>query len=231
MSAEQVRAAFQAGFLAVWNKPTEEKGAHWSFDGPSAADKEPEAWEAWSASLPPVEQGEQPEDEIARLKAARAEDAAVILSLRRELNVSYPSLRTQISALQAQLAEAQLQRDSAREQFDRHVEWASAQIALHEQQQKVDAQRIETLEQRVKLQTGQLRLCVTCGRTRDASVPREQPDADCVHPEHGAPCLYDMTPMEAWQHWRQIAHDRGEELRQAQQRLQQLQGEREKTNG
>lgn len=94
-----------------------------------------------------------------------------------------------------------------------------------------EVQSLRAERDQAKLQLGQLRLCVTCGRTRDASVPREQPDADCVHPEHGAPCLYDMTPMEAWQHWRQIAHDRGEELRQAQQRIQQLQVEREKTNG
>lgn len=46
-------------------------------------------------------------EEIARLRAARSDDAAVVLSLRQELNVSYPDLRAQVQALQAQLSEAQ----------------------------------------------------------------------------------------------------------------------------
>lgn len=200
MSTEQERAAFKAGFLAVWNRPHDENPAHWSFDGPAAVDKEPEAWAAWAETAPPAgaqmpeprqclgavhvrtspwtcqcgaqntspagAQGETPRrcegdqhiadgiggcqcgnlysrnlapegsaqqaeeiatlkaereafymdyrikcdretkaqaEEIARLRAARSDDAAVVLSLRQELNVSYPDLRVQVQALQAQL--------------------------------------------------------------------------------------------------------------------------------
>lgn len=39
--ASSERRAFRAGFLATVGKPG------WQFDGPSAADLEPEAWESW----------------------------------------------------------------------------------------------------------------------------------------------------------------------------------------
>lgn len=41
-AGEAERQAFRAGFMAVWHRDDS-----WTFNGPSAADKEPAAWAAW----------------------------------------------------------------------------------------------------------------------------------------------------------------------------------------
>jgi len=44
-----LREAFRAGFLAT--VPNDSKTRGWSFDGPAAADRESDAWDAWQALL------------------------------------------------------------------------------------------------------------------------------------------------------------------------------------
>lgn len=54
--AEGQREAFRAGFLAT--VPDSKRGIPWSFDGPAAADREPEAWEAYQKLLTSAPAGE-----------------------------------------------------------------------------------------------------------------------------------------------------------------------------
>jgi hypothetical protein len=61
-------------------------------------------------------------------------------------------------------------------------------------------------------QLGITRMCVVCGKSKPASEPREAPGCPPVDPEYGHLCGFDMTPQEAWLHWRQIAHDQRNEL-------------------
>ena len=53
----------------------------------------------------------------------------------------------QIEADAAHIAKLTLERDSAREQFDRHVEWASKQIQAHEE---FRAGVVEAVDEHVK---------------------------------------------------------------------------------
>ena len=57
-------------------------------------------------------------------------------------------------------------------------------------------------------QLGITRMCVMCGKYKPAAEPRESPGCPPVDPEYGHLCGFDMTPQEAWAHWRQRAHDR-----------------------
>ena len=68
------------------------------------------------------------------------------------------------------------------------------------------ADRIEALE----LELGKTRLCLTCGKTRDATVPKEQPG--CPETEIGHVCQFDLTPGEAWQYWRVKAHEQRDRI-------------------
>jgi hypothetical protein len=56
-------------------------------------------------------------------------------------------------------------------------------------------------------QLGITRLCVMCGKSKPASDPREAPGCPPVSDEYGHLCAFDMTPQEAWAHWRQVAHE------------------------
>ena len=56
-----------------------------------------------------------------------------------------------------------------------------------------------------RLATGLVRLCVNCGKTRPADYGAATPRAGCPSPDA---CTWDMTPQEAADHWRKIAHDR-----------------------
>jgi hypothetical protein len=73
----------------------------------------------------------------------------------------------------------------------------------HEGLEKARA-RIAELEN----QLGITRMCVMCGKYKPAAEPRESPGCPPVDPEYGHLCGFDMTPQEAWAHWRQRAHDR-----------------------
>jgi hypothetical protein len=53
------------------------------------------------------------------------------------------------------------------------------------------------------------RMCVNCGRTRPASEGRDAPGKDCPSPDA---CTWDMTPEEAADHWRKLAHNRAAEI-------------------
>ena len=55
-----------------------------------------------------------------------------------------------------------------------------------------------------------LRMCVACGKTRPAELGRESPHDDCTAPDA---CTWDMTPQEAADHWRKLAHDLHEEIK------------------
>lgn len=48
------------------------------------------------------------------------------------------------------------------------------------------------------------RVCVNCGRRRSTSEERNTPHPECPSPDA---CIWDMTPDEAWQYWRQRYHD------------------------
>lgn len=54
---------------------------------------------------------------------------------------------------------------------------------------------------------GKTRMCLNCGRYIDASLPRETVLPECVGPEGLSGCTFDMTPQEAWLHWRTKADE------------------------
>lgn len=57
----------------------------------------------------------------------------------------------------------------------------------------------------LRLAAGETRDCVVCGMVRPASDGREAPGAGCWVPDA---CTWNMTPQEAADHWRKLAHDR-----------------------
>jgi hypothetical protein len=56
------------------------------------------------------------------------------------------------------------------------------------------------------------RMCVNCGKTVPASHPRHEPLPECVGPDGMAACTFDLTPDEAWQHWRNEWHRQRDDL-------------------
>lgn len=88
---EGERAAFKAGFLAVWNSGTADKPAGWTFDGPAAADLEPRAWEAWrgltgeASSAPPDLRQQGREDVLQMLSDDLVADMRVALRISDNL--------------------------------------------------------------------------------------------------------------------------------------------------
>lgn len=61
--------------------------------------------------------------------------------------------------------------------------------------------------ERLRLELGQTRLCLTCGKVKPSTEPAHEPGKGCEpDPEMGHICSFDATPQEAWQHWRQEAH-------------------------
>ena len=59
---------------------------------------------------------------------------------------------------------------------------------------------------RLREAAGELRLCVSCGKTVDAKIYKP---GDTVGGCGSEPaCVLDMTPQEAWVHWRDVAHER-----------------------
>lgn len=80
------------------------------------------------------------------------------------------------------------------------LEGAYAQIdALSAALGKVEVERQDAM-----LRLSEMRMCVNCGRKTGADHNRNMPLPDCPAPDA---CTFDTTPDEAWQHWRQKAHD------------------------
>ena len=77
-------------------------------------------------------------------------------------------------------------------------------VAQDQQARRVEAEaRIATLE----AELANRRMCVTCGRYAPAGAGRTYEDPACTGPDGLNSCLFDMTPDEAWQHWRWLAHE------------------------
>lgn len=59
-------------------------------------------------------------------------------------------------------------------------------------------------------------MCVNCGKTRPASEGRD-PLPECEHPDYPGltACTWDVTPEEAWQHWRKAEHEQREATKAA----------------
>lgn len=51
------------------------------------------------------------------------------------------------------------------------------------------------------------RMCVNCGRYAPAGHDRDGPLPECVGPEGLSACTFNLTPDEAWQHWRKKHHE------------------------
>jgi hypothetical protein len=56
---------------------------------------------------------------------------------------------------------------------------------------------------RLRAETDAFRMCVNCGLVVPALHDRAQPGPGCEAPDA---CTFDMTPREAWEHWRAKAH-------------------------
>ena len=56
---------------------------------------------------------------------------------------------------------------------------------------------------RLRSETDAFRMCVNCGRVVPASHDRAEPGPGCKAPDA---CTFDLTPREAWEHWRAKAH-------------------------
>ena len=70
--------------------------------------------------------------------------------------------------------------------------------------------RAGVLESRAEI--ANRRMCVNCGKYAPKDHDRTQPLPECVDKEGCSACTFDMTAQEAWQHWRQIAHDQRAEM-------------------
>lgn len=68
------------------------------------------------------------------------------------------------------------------------------------------ADRAEADRDRLAAELGKRRMCVNCGRTKPVSEDRHEPLPECTGPDGYAACTFDMTPQEAWEHWRGEAH-------------------------
>jgi hypothetical protein len=74
------------------------------------------------------------------------------------------------------------------------------------------AEAAEAERDSLKEKLGLLRVCVNCWRTADASKVKRGDDLpECVGPDGLSGCTFDLTPQEAWEHWRSVAHDRRED--------------------
>lgn len=51
------------------------------------------------------------------------------------------------------------------------------------------------------------RMCLNCGKFAPKGHPREEPLPECVGPDGLSACTFQLTPEEAWEHWRKVAHD------------------------
>lgn len=110
------------------------------------------------------------------------------------------------------IAEIERLRDSAVTWFDvaRKVgaERDSLSTALGRACKQVSDQQSEI--ERLKLEAGTLRMCVNCGKVVPAdAVGRGDGLPECEHPEYPGifACTFDMTPVEAFLHWRAKAHE------------------------
>lgn len=87
--------------------------------------------------------------------------------------------------------------------LDRIAELEAMEASLLEKVSKFSeegaAAKVEN--QSLRLELGQLRMCVNCGRTKPASEPRHDTPDGC----DGIACTFDLTPQEAADHWRGLA--------------------------
>lgn len=64
------------------------------------------------------------------------------------------------------------------------------------------AERDDALEQ-----LGKMRMCVNCGKLIDSALPKETVLPECIGEDGLSACLFNLTPLEAWQHWSRRAHE------------------------
>lgn len=110
------------------------------------------------------------------------------------------------------LPEAAAELRKQHDEIERHcaARFADAQF-IAAQAAEIDTLKV-SLEQ-ARLGLGKLRMCLTCGATKDAALPQHDPKDGCAaDPTYGHMCSFDMTPQEAWQHWSKKAHEYRAEL-------------------
>lgn len=67
--------------------------------------------------------------------------------------------------------------------------------------------------ERLKEELGHTRMCLNCGKTVDANeIKRGDELPECIGPEGLSACTFNLTPQEAWLHWRKVAQERREEV-------------------
>lgn len=74
--------------------------------------------------------------------------------------------------------------------------------------QAADALAVKDAEiDRLRAELAGQRMCVNCGKYAPEGHDRTQPLPECVDKDGYSGCTFDLTPQEAWEHWRKIAHD------------------------
>jgi hypothetical protein len=90
----------------------------------------------------------------------------------------------------------------AKSAADAHLAWASL-MERAEERDNLSA-RVAALE----AELAGRRMCLNCGRYAPQGHDRSQPLPECVGEGGLAGCAFDMTPDEAVNHWRRVAHER-----------------------
>jgi hypothetical protein len=88
--------------------------------------------------------------------------------------------------------------------------------ALADLQQQLSAARVAAFEAKSVADFWQAVIDLGPVQTAPAGAERTHLMDACKDSAGWAPCLFDLTPPEAWQHWRNIAHDQATELTAAQ---------------
>lgn len=93
----------------------------------------------------------------------------------------------------------------------------------------------EDLANQVKMlkeKLGFTRMCLNCGKMVDAKeIKRGDELPECIGPEGLSACTFDLTPQEAWLHWREVAHERREETERLKARAEVAEAEVERLRG
>jgi hypothetical protein len=84
--------------------------------------------------------------------------------------------------------------------------------ALADLQQQLSAARVAAFEAKSVADFWQAVIDLGPVQTAPAGAERTHLMDACKDSAGWAPCLFDLTPPEAWQHWRNIAHDQATEL-------------------
>jgi hypothetical protein len=100
-------------------------------------------------------------------------------------------------------------KDPERETWDAYCQSCYGQIWDDDRKKVIAAWNTRALDAErdtLRAELGKVRMCVNCGKTIDASSPRQTSLPTCENKDGMSACTFDMTPAEAVEFWRVKAH-------------------------